>query len=80
LIFAKVICQQRDLALTTVLSHINKLANIGKIEHSKRQLLFATIHTDEVINQWILQGLEYMDSIEKMQHHLAIFKQFKQID
>lgn len=74
------ICQQRDLALTTVLSHINKLANIGKIEHSKRQQLFATIHTDEVINQWILQGLEYMDSIEKMQHHLAIFKQLKQID
>lgn len=74
------ICQQRDLALTTVLSHINKLANSGRIEHSKRQQLFATIHTDEAINHWILKGLEQIDSIEKIQHHLAIFKQLNQID
>ncbi|WP_201340899.1 hypothetical protein [Abyssogena phaseoliformis symbiont] len=63
-----------------MLSHINKLANSGKIEHLKRQQLFATIHTDEAINHWILQGLEQIDSIEKMQHHLAIFKQLNQMD
>ncbi|WP_201339568.1 helix-turn-helix domain-containing protein [Isorropodon fossajaponicum symbiont] len=66
------ICQQRDLALTTVLSHINKLANSGRIERSKRQQLFAKIHTDKAINHWILQGLEQVDSIEKIQHHLNI--------
>lgn len=74
------ICQQRNLALTTVLGHINKLANIGKIEHTKRQQLFATVPTDEAITHWILQGLEQIDSIEKIQHHLAIFKQLNQID
>ncbi|CAB9539147.1 ATP-dependent DNA helicase RecQ [uncultured Gammaproteobacteria bacterium] len=74
------ICQQRDLTLTTILSHINKLANTGKIEHSKRQQLFATVPTDETITRWIMQGLEEMDSIEKIHHHLAIFKQLNQID
>ncbi|SMN12601.1 ATP-dependent DNA helicase RecQ [Bathymodiolus heckerae thiotrophic gill symbiont] len=74
------ICQQRNLALTTVLGHINKLANIGKIEHTKRQQLFTTVPTDEAITHWILQGLEQIDSIEKIQHHLAVFKQLNQIN
>jgi len=72
-------CQQRELALSTILAHINKLAEEGKIEHIKRQQFFDTVVMDEKVKNWILQGIEQLGSVDEVHHQLSIFKQLNQI-
>jgi len=72
-------CEQRELALSTILGHINKLANEGQIEHVKRQQLFATVPFDKAVSDWIVQGIEQLGSVDEVQHQLSIFKQLNQM-
>lgn len=72
-------CQQRELAISTILGHINKLAEEGKIENTKRQQLFDTVVIDEKVSDWILQGIEALGSIDEVHHQLSIFRQLNQI-
>ena len=69
------ICEQRDLILSTILGHINKLVDAQKIPPTTRAQLFATIQLDESINAWITQGIDKLGSIEDIYSYLAIFKQ-----
>ena len=69
------ICEQRDLILSTILGHINKLVDAQKIPPTIRAQLFATIQLDESINAWITQGIDKLGSIEDIYSYLAIFKQ-----
>ena len=69
------ICEQRDLSLSTILGHINKLVDAQKIPPTTRAQLFATIQLDESINAWITQGIDKLGSIEDIYSYLAIFKQ-----
>ena len=69
------ICEQRDLSLSTILGHINKLVDAQKIPPTIRAQLFATIQLDESINAWITQGIDKLGSIEDIYSYLAIFKQ-----
>ncbi len=73
------ICQQRELTLSTILGHINKLAEAGEIEHTKRQQLFVAVARDDKVTDWILQGIEQLGSIDEVHHQLSIFKQLNQI-
>lgn len=73
------ICEQRELTLSTILGHINKLANAGQIEHTKRQQLFATIPFDKAVRDWIIQGIEQLGSVDEVQYQLSIFKQLNQM-
>lgn len=72
------IYQQRELAVSTILGHINKLTNEGEIENSKRQQLFATIPIDKAINDWIEEGIKQLGSVEEAQKQLSIFRQLNQ--
>ncbi|BAS68195.1 DNA helicase RecQ [Bathymodiolus septemdierum thioautotrophic gill symbiont] len=72
------IYQQRELAVSTILGHINKLADAGEIEEAKKQQLFATVSIDKDINDWILQGVDQLGSIEEAQKQLSIFRQLNQ--
>ncbi|KAA0439059.1 MAG: RecQ family ATP-dependent DNA helicase, partial [Candidatus Thioglobus sp.] len=72
------ICQQRELALSTILKHINKLAEDGEIEQAKRQQIFATVPMDKNTSTWIEQGIMRFGSIDEAQSQLLIFKQLNQ--
>lgn len=72
------ICEQRELATSTVLKHINQLTKTAAITPANRDKLFSQVPTNEAINQWIQQGLELADSIEDIYHYLGVFKQLNE--
>ena len=68
------ITDNRALAFSTILGHVNKLVHSNDITHEKRLELFATVHQADDIKAWIAQGLQH-HSIQELQTALSIHRQ-----
>lgn len=67
--------QNRELSTSTILGHINKLVEIGQLDPLQRKRLFSQISQNPVLNDWIVQGIDLVGSIDGIHSYLAIKKQ-----
>jgi len=67
------IAQKRDLAITSVLSHVTLLTEHGKIQKSKKEELQKPLQVPDEIKQWIETGLQ-LESLKELREYLYLYE------
>jgi len=67
------ISQIRDLAITSILSHISLLFEHGKISKEKKAQLLEPLTIPSEIQRWIQTGLEY-ESLKELRKYLYLYE------
>lgn len=70
--------QNRNLATTTILKHINKLVAAKLLEPTQRRKLFAQILKNPEFDDWINQGIDLIGSIDSIHSYLSIKQQLEE--
>lgn len=71
------IVENRELAMSTILGHINKLVEYNLLESDKRLELFAKIKTNKDLDKIIDDGVKITGSIADLQSYISIIRQLK---
>ncbi|SMM99471.1 ATP-dependent DNA helicase RecQ [uncultured Candidatus Thioglobus sp.] len=72
------IVENRNLATSTVLGHINKLVDNNLLDGQIRQQLFATLPMNPALDDWVEQGIALAGSIDSIQSYLSVYRQLQQ--
>ena len=70
------IAMKRDLALTSILSHVTLLEEHGKIPKSKKEELVKPLEIPDEIKHWIQSGLE-KTSLKELRQYLYLYEYIK---
>jgi len=73
------ISQIRDLAITSILSHISLLFEHGKISKEKKAQLLEPLTIPSEIQRWIQTGLEY-ESLKELRKYLYLYEYLNKED